>query len=740
MNKKKPVLPLSTLDEINRYIKEHEEFPIPDTTNLLNPDYSSFHRKITMTGLSRIFIQFLEKFHVFERPLWSAEDFKKALFEGLAYYEHNRPSSDYAVVSNATKESSFFIFGDLHGALHSFARDLNYLHKQGILTSELTIIHPDHFIILNGNALNLSPYTLETFTLVLNLINKNPENVIYIRGKHEDNNFWKEYGLKRELFIRARHLSAEKIPLSEEITKFFGLLPLSFYVKSEDQSIMQVSYYGFEKIPPSQEIISKIINSESKFITFNTQPKKNTLHSNVIKSLVKGADRSISYQVTDGLQMLTPELGVNTWSVLSAPTKTFKTIYDFHYDAFVLITAQKLSSEWTITLYNRDIEIEAQDYQKDVYNLYTGQKINHDLEKGIKIALKESLLLGCTLDLSKTSATLGKRLQEGLELRINRENQQGGINGHPLKLIFLDDRYTPRIAKQNIVELINIYKTTTILSPLGTPTTESFLPLAEEKKILILFPYTGAMIFRKPSLKNVLHLRTSYATEANALIRYAVEELQARKFAFFYQDDSYGRAPLFAARESLKNYGITEWLETSYLRNNPNIDEPAKKILDHNPDALLFFSTPAPSEALIRKLGINKVANTVFMGISFLTDVFRNFLRSKGLELIMARVVPNPLIPSTEIVQQYHDDMKKFNIVGIPSSDSLEGYMNADVLITVLQSIEDPITNDAIIEKIESIENLAYKGLTLNFDSDTRELLRDVWIDKGNGEWIHFEK
>ena len=79
-----------------------------------------------------------------------------------------------------------------------------------------------------------------------------------------------------------------------------------------------------------------------------------------------------------------------------------------------------------------------------------------------------------------------------------------------------------------------------------------------------------------------MHLRT-YANEAHALIRYAVDVLRARKFALFYQDDSYGQAPLFVARESLKKYGITEWLT--------------------------------------RKLGINKVANTVFRGISFLTDV-----------------------------------------------------------------------------------------------------------------------
>ncbi len=202
---------------------------------------------------------------------------------------------------------------------------------------------------------------------------------------------------------------------------------------------------------------------------------------------------------------------------------------------------------------------------------------------------KQPFTFGCTLDLSKTSAPLGKRLREGIELRINKENLQGGIKGHPLKIIFLDDNYTPRLAKQNVETFISQYHTSTIVCPLGTPTTEAYLPLAVEKKIAIIFPYTGALIFRKPTLSHVVNLRPSYAKEAQALITYAYTALQGRKFAIFYQDDSYGMGPLLAAREALKKYGISSWVEAPYLRNNPNIDEPAKKILNFNPDVILFF-------------------------------------------------------------------------------------------------------------------------------------------------------
>ena len=383
-------------------------------------------------------------------------------------------------------------------------------------------------------------------------------------------------------------------------------------------------------------------------------------------------------------------------------------------------------------MYHRSAEGKAP-FKTESFNLISRQLVtgNH-----LKKFSKSPLVFGTTLDLSETSAALGKRLRTGIELRFDKENQESGINGHPLEMVFLDDHYTPRTAKQNVLELIKNYHTSIIVAPLGTPTTEAFLPLAEDKEILILFPYTGAMIFRKPTLTHVINLRASYASEAKALVDYAVNTLQARRLALFYQDDSYGLAPLEGARAELKKLGIKEWSEVGYTRNNPNVTAAAQKIATFNPDAILFFSTPAPSKALIMHLGINNVASTLFMGISFLTDVFRTFLKGRGLSIIMARVMPNPEDTSYEIVRDYQKALKGSSIESFISVDSLEGYINASVLIDALKSIKGPVTQEALIEKIEGLKDYPYKGLTLNFNPETRELLSDVWIDTGVGPWI----
>src|SRR5690606_23514278 len=123
-----------------------------------------------------------------------------------------------------------------------------------------------------------------------------------------------------------------------------------------------------------------------------------------------------------------------------------------------------------------------------------------------------------------------------------------------------NDKYTPFLSTKNVQRFQEEYKTDLIFSPLGTPTTAACLPLVLEKKILVLFPYSGANIFRQPNLEYMVHLRASYESEARALIRHVDEGLKLKRLAFFYQNDSYGMEPLNAAIELIADRKDIEYI------------------------------------------------------------------------------------------------------------------------------------------------------------------------------------
>ena len=59
---------------------------------------------------------------------------------------------------------------------------------------------------------------------------------------------------------------------------------------------------------------------------------------------------------------------------------------------------------------------------------------------------KNEILIGTILDISGPIAAFGKQSRNGMQLRLDEINEQGGINGRKLKLLIEDDAYDPRKA------------------------------------------------------------------------------------------------------------------------------------------------------------------------------------------------------------------------------------------------------------------------------------------------------
>ncbi len=451
--------------------------------------------------------------------------------------------------------------------------------------------------------------------------------------------------------------------------------------------------------------------------------------------IVYGRTTEMIHRTTGGLALIKPEQGATTWSILSSPTDVFRNLDDFHYDTFVLLDLRNSLLESTLTLYRQDVQ-QPFEFSSQVFHLVYGFS---QPEAGLfPFKNNKPIILGSSIDFSKTVANLGKHLYEGLKLGIMHQNMQGGVQGTPIRLIALDDKYTPYNTLKNAKILLNNCHTDILLSPLGSPTTEALLPLIRDKEILVLFPFSGSDKLRDPNLRHIIHFRTSYINEANALVTYAVEVLGLVRFAIFYQNDSLGLAPLESARLKLKEYSISDWLEVPYQRNDPNAHMAAEKIREFNPTVILFFSSQAPSVSLVHRLGIDQLAGKVFMGLSFLTDVFRDFLHTAGLELILSRVVPNIHSSEIQIVKDFKNMVSNQNQGVIYSDESLEGYINVRILMSVLETLNPPFDKEKIIARFESIKALDVGGLLLNFDPLTRELSKNVWVDIGGNEWIPF--
>lgn len=720
-----------TLTDITVYAEQLPEQPISDDNNWLDPYYVSFDQ----SRLPSYPIRFLRWLNLGQPQPWSprflAHQLKKLSNKSLL--GDTQDGKNTILHMRAEEPKSIYIFGDVHGAFHSMVRNLNYLKQNNIIDDHLVLLDKNIFLVFNGDYIDRSPYSIDSLILISFLLEKNPKNVFYLRGKHESHGHWEDFGLKRELLVRGRAFSQQEIPFKEEVLGFFEILPQAVYIsgKNDSEKVIRIAFDSKQNLPYDEENIGVNItkhNEPIKDIVLNSKLITNN-PIDVVGSF-QTEDWRLHNRVKQGLGFLEQDHGSSAWAVLSSPIYIHKEFLDFHSDAFVKLDVATHVEEAHVTLFHQDTRTMLGYQIEKPLNIVTGHfaQTNQDnmARKVVKIA--------STMSLNRGVPTIGKMAQLGMNMAVGEANFSYNKDKPMYRLYIDNDNYVPRLAKKNVDEFIKS-KINYILFPVGTPTTLAYVDSVPQNDLLILFPITGATEIHTPKYKNIINYRVSYSDEAEILIKYVRKEYSVLKFAFLYQDDSFGKAPLEAAIKELQKAGITNYVALPYTRGNINFETQIKDFQKAQPDAVGFFSTAKAAQEFIRQIGINTVANTKLFGISFAGELtIKRFAKRHGLDILFASVVPNPRTSQLPIVQYYRRAFEGINVDF--DGYSLEAFIGTRLFIEMIESLKGTITPQRVIEKLESYRRFDFHGLSLNFNPKDRSLSEHIWLEtRPENEW-----
>lgn len=729
-----PELTFLTLADFQRFAKNFPENIPVENDNFIDPSYEQYHHTLSPT----VWRSFLELIRL-DAPLLVSQSYFKQLLETVVAQRKRRVNLEEHLMSLKIADAAHVIaWGDLKGAFHSWIRSLEDLKERGIIDDTLKIIKPEYYFCILGNVLDGSPYLIETMVLAITLLMKNPDRVFYLKGDfNEGRDSWRYSGLSRELTIRAPRIMEN----SKLIGDFLDSIPLALYVSGQDATndVIRFSHTGTADERIDVEHMGNFFlhaqGEKLRRFFHKTTAKTKTENQVVVRAIVKGdPGKEVVARESKGLDLLEPDRGATAWLVRSCPTPIQQLFLRFFYDAYVDVAIGKTLEASTIALYNRDVRSNTATFsQAALYNIVSGQPL--DVVSGeTSIATTPPIAVGSSMSLTRGVAVMGQRTKRGMSVAIREINKSGGIRGSLIRPYVLDDEYVPRLARQNIQELISRYGIHSDLLPIGSPTLEAYLDLVRRNEMFVFFPVTGGPQFRDPALTAIIHFRPSYEAEARALMEYFVDEYGARKFAFFYQDDGYGKGPLNAAHDFLKDRGITQWLDVPYNRTDVVFKDKAQAIQAYQPDAIALFSTGNQTRELIRQLGIDTLVNKRLFGISFLAEEnFKRFVRQRGLPIIFAHVVPPPAISELPIVQEYRAamDAQQFPY----DTFSLEGYIGTLIYAEALRHVDFPPKPEAVMRYLETLKDYDFKGIKLSFDPEKRRLSNTLWLELGETDW-----
>ena len=351
------------------------------------------------------------------------------------------------------------------------------------------------------------------------------------------------------------------------------------------------------------------------------------------------------------------------------------------------------------------------------------------------VGSKQEIHVGCSLPLTGEVSILSNQVFDGMTLFFNKILKEAPELTFSCALKVLDD--ANQIPKLNTNVTTMLKESPLLISPYGTDALSSLMPRITSQQALVLFPLEGSTAFRKPEFSNLIFFRASFAQEIQALIDYTVQTLGKKKIALFYEASEWGEGVLEDTKQALKIHNLTLMGAASYPQNSLNITQGAEALVQKAPNAILCIAGARPAYNFIRHI-INKgLHQTVFLGLTSLISIQSTLAKSRGVNIIASSVVPDPINSTTKIAQEYRADMKKYFSNKPLTPFSLEGYINAALLVEVLKLTKFPLTTEKIVEIFTHLKHVKFKDLELKFNPSTRSLCNAVWLNLGDGkDWV----
>lgn len=331
-------------------------------------------------------------------------------------------------------------------------------------------------------------------------------------------------------------------------------------------------------------------------------------------------------------------------------------------------------------------------------------------------AASADIVLGHSGDLSGNSAALTTDYVRGMNAYFDDINKKGGVRGEKIKLVSLDDGFNPDKTAENTKALIETQNAVALVGYRGTANMLKIVPLVQAAGIAEIGNTSGAKSLREPYVSNLFHVRASTTDEIEAAVNHAWT-IGIKKIGVMYQDDAFGKEGLEALNAAMQKRGATAAAVAPVPRGTVDVAKAAEVIAAAQPQAVILIGQAKPNAAFIQAFRAKGVT-AQFMVLSVSSGLHAE-LKDAAAGVIASQVVPYPFTElGNAVVREYQTIIsangdKKF------SYNSMEGFLNAKLVVRALQKTPAPVTRAKLISTLETFTNEDLGGFALTYSKQS---------------------
>src|SRR5262245_48233482 len=371
----------------------------------------------------------------------------------------------------------------------------------------------------------------------------------------------------------------------------------------------------------------------------------------------------------------------------------------------------------------------------------------NSVSSAVRGVTSSEIRFGISAPFTGPAKELGQHMKQGIEAAFNVANAKGGVYGRQLRLVAADDGYEPARAAVTMKQLYERDQVFGLVGNVGTPTAVVALPYALDRKMRFFGAFTGAGLLRNdPPDRYVFNYRASYAEETAAVVNYLVKvrRLLPEQIAVFAQQDPYGDSGFAGVERAVRSLrgGIeSPILRLNYQRNTVDVEDAVAQLQQYNAQlqqkkrppikAVIMVPTYRPAAKFIEKtrdLYPDMIYTSVsFVGSTALADELMLLGKKYATGVIVTQVVP-AVDGHSSLVLDYKSALAKYFPGEAPDYVSLEGYVDASVLIAALQRNGSQLDTEGLVGTLENLRDLDIGlGTPGTFSRSEHQGVHKVW-------------
>ncbi len=329
-------------------------------------------------------------------------------------------------------------------------------------------------------------------------------------------------------------------------------------------------------------------------------------------------------------------------------------------------------------------------------------------------------------------------------------NDKGGIRGHKLDLISVDDGYVPVKTVEQVRDLAENKHVLFFFNTLGTPQNSAIRKYLNDNKIPQLFVATGAD--KWGDFKHfpwTIGYQPSYQVEARIYAKYILQNKPDAKIALLYQDDDFGKDYLTGLKEGLGAKADSMLVATqTYETTEPTVNSQIVSLKGSGADTLLVAAIPKFAAQAIREvaqIGWHPLFLMTNVSIS-VSSVMKPGGFDNGKGIISANYGKDPTDPTWKndpAMKAYLAWLAKWApAVSSQDINGVYGYGVAQVMVQVLKQCGSDFSRENIMKQAAHLDmsvGMLLPGIRVTTSPTDFHPIKQMQLQKFNGvTWVLF--